>query len=335
MHPPRAALRTRRTQAANPLMLARTIHHSASLYTALLAGLCLPLLVMAAPPPATVAPTEPKAETAPPAAAAKAEPPAPAAASTAAAAPSTDTQDNAAPADPEPLLLARLAAKTLPADFIKLGADAQPILARYIAAAKNPAKGAVLVLPAPGRFIGDDAVIAALLAELPSGGWSVLAVQTPLLPANATLKQYQALHDQALARAKQGLEYLLKQETPAATTVVIVGRAGSIELAREAAQGAAEVAAIAALGPWDGPLGDSKLPLLDLSPDRDSAVLTRAGLRKQEALRAKLEVYQQTVLVGADQRYIGFEIEIARRIRGFAEHLPPPAKDGPPATRGS
>ena len=180
-----------------------------------------------------------------------------------AATPTATTTDKALPAAPEPQLLARFEAQTLPPDFIKLGDDATPLLARYRAATKLPAKGAVLFIPAPGRFIGDDAVIAAALAELPDGGWSVLAVQTPLLSAVASTKQYDETHDQALARAKTGLEYLAKQQSPA---TVVVGRAGSVELAREVASAAGEVVAVTALGPWSGQLGESKTPLLDVSP---------------------------------------------------------------------
>lgn len=253
---------------------------------------------------------------------------APASDSAAPAGDATAVVDKALPATPEPLLLARLQAKTLPSDFIKLGDDAAPILARYRAATKPPAKGAVLFIPAPGRFIGDDAVIAAALNELPVGGWTVLAVQTPLLPATATMKQYEDTHDQALERAKKGLEYLAQQQAPA---TVVVGRAGSVELAREVATAAGEVAAVAALGPWSGQIGESKLPLLDVSPARERVSLASAGERKQEASRSKLEIYRQVVLTGADQRYIGFEVEIARRIRGFAEHLPPPGKGAAPA----
>jgi hypothetical protein len=301
------------------------IRRSRSLVCAVLMVVAsLPVLAYAADPPAAdakgAAPTDAKASPA-----ASGTPPSAAAAAPtaeAAAAPAAAT-DKAMPGAPEPLLLARLAAKTLPTDFIKLGDDAQPILARYRAATKPPAKGAVLFIPAPGRFIGDDAVIAAALAELPEGGWSVLAVQTPLLPAVATTKQYDETHDQALARAKKGLEYLAQQQSPA---TVVVGRAGSVELAREVAGAAGEVAAVAALGPWSGEIGKSKMPLLDLSPERERIALARAGERKQEASRAKLEIYKQVVLTGADQRYIGFETEIARRIRGFAEHLPPPGK---------
>ena len=276
----------------------------------------------AAEPPPAEAKTDKPADSPAPADGAAAPP-----AADAAAAPVDKPLDKAAPAAPEPLLLARLEAKTLPTDFIKLGDDAAPILARYRAATHTPAKGAVLFIPAPGRFIGDDAVIAAALNELPPGGWSVLAVQTPLLPATASMKQYEDTHDQALERAKKGLEYLAQQQSPAS---VVVGRAGSVELAREVASAAGEVAAVAALGPWSGQIGDSKLPLLDVSPARERGSVASAGERKLEASRGKLEAYRQLVLTGADQRYIGFEVEIARRIRGFAEHLPPPAKGAAP-----
>ena len=239
------------------------------------------------------------------------------------ATPAAASADLALPTAPEALLLARLEAKTLAADFIKLGDDAQPILARYRAATKLPAKGAVLFIPAPGHFIGDDAVIAAALAELPGGGWSVLAVQTPLLPMVASMKHYEDRHDQALERAKKALEYLAQQHTPAS---VVVGRAGSIELAREVATLAGEVTALVALGPWSGQIGASKLPLFDVSSDRDRAALACARERYAEAGRAKTVVYKQVVLSGADQRFSGFESEITRRIRGFAEHLPAPGK---------
>ena len=251
---------------------------------------------------------------------------APATAKSPASASASASEDLAMPAAPEPLLLTRLETKTLAPDFIKLGDDAEPFLARYRAATRSPAKGAVLIIPAPGQFIGDDAVIAAALAELPQGGWSVLVVQTPLLPSVATLQQYADSHDQALARAKKGLEYLTEQRTPA---TAVVGRAGSIELAREVATSAGGLTALVALGPWSGQIGEGKLPLFDVSPDRDRVALARSRERYEEAGRMKLPIYKQVVLSGADRRFAGFESEIVRRIRGFAEHLPASGKAQP------
>ena len=230
------------------------------------------------------------------------------------------------PAAPEPLLLARLEAKTLPPDFIKLGEDAEPFLARYRAATKPPAKGAVLFIPAPGQFIGNDTVITAALAELPKGGWTVLAVQTPLLPPVATMQQYSDSHDQAVSRAQKALAYLTQQQTPA---TAVVGRAANIELAREITTNAGGVTALVALGPWSGQIGESKLALLEISPDRDRVALAHSRERYEEASRMKLPIYKQVVLSGADWRFMGFESEIVRRIRGFAEHLPAPGKAAP------
>ncbi len=232
--------------------------------------------------------------------------------------------DQAMPAVPEPLLLARFEAKTLSADFIKLGDDTQPFLARYRAATKPPAKGAILFIPAPAQFISDDAVIAAALTELPAGGWSVLAIQMPLLPAVATMQQYADSHDQALARAKTALEYLTQQQTPAK---LVVGRAANIELAREVATSAGQNTALVALGPWSGQIGASKLPLFDVSPDRDHLALARARERHEEASHIKLPVYKQVVLNGANRHFVGFESEIVRRVRGFAERLPKAGKN--------
>ncbi len=53
--------------------------------------------------------------------------------------PTSASIDQAMPAAPEPLLLARLEAKTLGRDFIKLGSDAEPFLARFRAATKPAA----------------------------------------------------------------------------------------------------------------------------------------------------------------------------------------------------
>lgn len=291
---------------------------------------CAALLALALSIPAHAADPAPPADA--PATAAADAPAADGAAPPADAAPTSDAPpllaQPAAPEPPEPALLARLEAKTLPADFIKLGGDAQPFLARYMASAKPEARGAVLFLPAPGRFIGDDPVIAAALDLLPAGGWSVLAVQTPLLTATAPLADYAATDAEALARAKAGLEHLAKQQTPPA--VVVVGQARSVALALAAAKEAGQVTAVAAIGPWQDPLGDDNLPLLDLVPDRDPADLERATARRQQASRAKRVGYKLAVLAGADARLVGFEQDIARRIRGFAEHLPPPATTAPP-----
>ena len=266
--------------------------------------------------PAVAADPAPAAPTAAAASPPTANPPA-------AADPTAATFPNAAPAAPEPLLLARLSAATLASDFIKLGDDAAPILARYAKAGRDPAKGAALFLPAPGQFIGDDAVIAAALRLLPAAGWSVLAVQLPLLPAAATTVDYAAQHDEALARAGAALAYLGRDAPP---ILIVIGRADNVEVARELAGDGTRsgVRAVAALGPWAGKVGDSPLPLFDLSADRDSSLLARADARSQEARSHKHPAYKQFILVGADRHYHGFEDEIARRIQGWAEHLPKP-----------
>ena len=229
--------------------------------------------------------------------------------------------NNARPVALEPLLLARLANASLPTDFIKFGDEAAPVMARYLRATTAKAKGGMLFLPAPGQFIGDDAVITAALSVLPAAGWHVLAVQLPLLPAATDVTEYTALHEHALARARAGLAHLTQA---GATAIVVIGRGANVELARELAGDGSDpsVRAVAAVGPWAGTLDASTLPLLDLAADRDRAMVKRAEIRDHEARSSQRLAYKQFILVGADRDYRGFENEITRRIQGWAEHLP-------------
>ena len=80
-----------------------------------------------------------------------------------------------------------------------------------------------------------------------------------------------------------------------------------------------EVSTFAALGKWQGEIDD--LPILELIGERDELAVTSSRRREKDAARRAFSQYRLIVLGAADARYVGFQDEIARRIRGWVERL--------------
>jgi hypothetical protein len=224
----------------------------------------------------------------------------------------------------EPALLERLDRGTLPPGFMKLGPDTEPFLAWFEPAQDGEPRGALLLVPADGQFIGNDPFIAACMALFPPGGWAVLAVQTPLLPAVSASSRYAALRDAALARLRLGVAHLTAQG-PA--QLVVAGRDAGAALALALApELGTAVRGIATIGAWAGEAAPGAWPVLELTAERDAAA-AREAERRERARRATpaAAAWRREVLAGADRRYAGFEEDLARRLRGWADRLPAPA----------
>ena len=217
-------------------------------------------------------------------------------------------------------LMALIAADELRGEFVTLGPQGQSFAARFERAHEPAPENALLVVPPYGDFIGVDPLIDAYLSEFPMNGWSVLAVQPPLLPQVADRGIYDSLADQTIARILRAVEFLIED---GAEQIVIAGNAEGAMLARRylADNRPAVVFALATVGRWAGEVGDIGIPVMELVPGRDDIALKLSERRKTEAVRIKSHQHELVVVAAADSTYTGFEAEIAKRVRGWADRV--------------
>ena len=218
----------------------------------------------------------------------------------------------------ERTILELIERKALPEEFLVLGAPELPFIVRFERARGPTPQGALLFVPSRGTFVGNDEMTDAFFRGFPVNGWSVLAVQPTLLARGASLDEYEALAETAVGRIRDAIQFLIDDGI---SRIVMAGDSAGATLMRQCLQNGVprEVSAFAALGMWQGEIDD--LPMLELIGARDERAVTSSGHREKDAARRAFGQYRLIVLGGADARYLGFEDEIAQRIRGWAERL--------------
>ncbi len=213
-------------------------------------------------------------------------------------------------------------------------------------------RGAILIVPAAGEFIDERALTRTLRSLPPAGGFATLALQPPLSPAVAPAAE--AAVD-AAAQTAVAEDPGAAASTPAAPESVAVHAdfcpriaaalaalegAGAPLLAIAAAGDSVPavlacypdglpsgVGAFAAIGGWQGSLAALKVPTIEFVPGRDPAAVAAANRREAVPLRDDEPPRRRVDLDGVDRSFAGADVEIAKRLRGWLERLPPPAAD--------
>jgi len=226
-------------------------------------------------------------------------------------------------------LLARLEARTLGPDFLQLGPEEAPFVVRY-AAARAPARGAVLFVPAPGALVSADGATAAVFAEFAGSAWAVIAPQPPLPPPGAGAEAYAGLAAATGERICAALEHLVAEQVPA---VALAGVDGAAERLVESLAGCTAESAVglAASGRWDADVSALAVPVLELLPARDVAALRAAEARATAVAKAGKTDYRRLELADAGGDFTLYGEEVARRLHGWVATLGEPAAAAAPA----
>jgi len=286
-----------------------------------------------------------------------AEPTPAAATEPAASSPATDApvDKEKTPADREAEIAPRLPQLTVDDELVWLNADST----RFFAFKRLPAKaakpqGAILIVPGPRAFI-DQHPSTTQLREIPAaGGWLTLALQVPLQaevapeqppapasdatsptpdatpPANAPV-------DPLCARLTAALAFVDATKPP---LIAVVAEGDSADRAQACfADGfPPTVRAFAAVGRWRGKLDGLKVPSIEFVPALDPAAIREADRRVKSVRQPNSPAHRRVDIDAADRAFKGAEIDVAKRLRGWLEKLPPPPalpKDAqpPPAVK--
>ena len=283
----------------------------------------------------------------PPAAdASKAAEPTPAAAAEPSASPpATDApaDKDTTPADREAEITPRLPQLTVDDELVWLNGDST----RFFAFKRLPAKaakprGAILIVPGPRAFI-DQHPSTTQLREIPAaGGWLTLALQVPLqaevaAPDAPPTPQANAPADPLCARITAALAFVDVTKPP---LIALVAEGDSADRTQACfADGfPPNVRAFAAVGRWRGKLEGIKVPSIEFVPALDPAAIREADRRVKSARQPNMPPHRRVDIDAADRAFKGAEVDVAKRLRGWLEKLPPPPalpKDAqpPPAVK--
>jgi pimeloyl-ACP methyl ester carboxylesterase len=212
-----------------------------------------------------------------------------------------------------------------------LEAGGQKFLGIYTEDQSGAPKGGAIILHGIGVHPDWPDVVYPLRSELPNYGWATLSIQMPILPNEATLKDYIPLMKEATPRIQAAVAFLqAKGNQPivlighslgATMAAIALTETGDLDLRGLVVIGMSSsdldpqldtTAAIAKLG----------LPIFDLYGSRDlDEVLAAAAPRAAAARKAGHTQYRQQAIEGADHFFVGLEEELVRIVRGWLEHL--------------
>lgn len=99
----------------------------------------------------------------------------------------------------------------LDGEAVYLKADEHKFLSIYTAAEVKPERGAAIILHGRGMHPDWGQVTGPLRVELPTRGWSTLALQMPVLDKEASYYDYESIFPEAIPRLEAAIRFLRSQ----------------------------------------------------------------------------------------------------------------------------
>ncbi len=213
----------------------------------------------------------------------------------------------------------------------ELDAGGQKFLAIYTEDQSGTPKGGAIILHGIGVHPDWPDVVYPLRSELPNYGWATLSIQMPILPNEATLKDYIPLMQEAAPRIQAAQAFL---KAKGVEPVVIIAHSLGAYMAVRALtdSGIADLRGLVVIGMGSSDLdpqlttttdiANLALPVYDLYGSRDlDEVLAVAPARAAAMRMSKHSQFRQQAVEGADHFFVGLEEELVRNVRGWLESL--------------
>lgn len=207
---------------------------------------------------------------------------------------------------------AEIAPTLLAGEAVSLRAAKHEFLGLYAAVAR--AKGAIVLAHGAGIH-PDYGLIGSLRARLADAGYATLAIQMPILAADAPAARYAALFPEADARLAAALAYLRgKGHGKIALLSHSMGaRMANHFLASNPRAALSAWIALSISGGEFAPFGKPKFPVFDIYAEKDLEPVLRGAAARARFLR-RLRGSSQTLVFGADHFYAGKEKELTSLI---------------------
>jgi dienelactone hydrolase len=165
----------------------------------------------------------------------------------------------------------------------------------------------------------DWSLINALRSQLPDQGYATLAIQMPVLAADAKADQYLAVFPEAAERIAAAMQFLRAKGHPkiAAVSHSLGARMTNYYVERTATPGLDAWVSVGITAPYTG-AERFRVPVLDIYGERDyPAVRDNAGTRSESLRRVRGS--GQIEVANADHFFVGHETELVRHIKRFLD----------------
>lgn len=212
-------------------------------------------------------------------------------------------------------------------EAVKLKAGTTEFLGLYTPAGGKKVYGGIILLHGIGAHPAWPEVIEPLREQLPEHGWAVLSLQMPILPNDATDKDYAPLFEEAPPRIQAGVDFL---KGKGVKNIVFMGHSLGNSMASYYLTGKPDPAVHAVvvisggLGVVNDPKADStknfakvSLPFLDIYGSQDQEGVLQAVKQRGELLKKTNPHYEQVKIEGADHFYVQFEDQLVKRVRSW------------------
>lgn len=209
----------------------------------------------------------------------------------------------------------------------KLDAGGTPFMGIYTEASEGFTGRAVIIAHGMGVHPDWAEVIYPLRAGLAEHGWATLSIQMPVLPNDATLKDYIPLFDEVTPRIDAAIDMLRKRGNK---TIVLIGHSLGATMSAWyiANQKKPPVKGLVLVSIGSSAIDEKtnsllslqkiKLPILDIYGSRDlDSVLATPDARRKATRQARNRYYRQIQVEGADHFFTGMQDTLVRRVYGW------------------
>jgi hypothetical protein len=198
----------------------------------------------------------------------------------------------------------------------------RPVAALYRAHQGKEARGAILLLPAPGDDVDAAGLVRALRLGLPDAGWDTLSVQLPSYFPSDSPARWLERHGALQAYLRAGTAWLRERGRPN-QAILAIGPSGRAALAFAASAPPDTLQALTLISTAIEPgtaaetqLAELRLPVLDLYAERDRRdVLDTLSVRRQAAIANS--AFRQRIVPGTDDRFTGAHDAVVAGIRAW------------------
>lgn len=215
-------------------------------------------------------------------------------------------------------------------EAVKLKADVTEFLGIYAENTADKALGGIIVMHGIGVHPAWPDVIDPLRMQLSEVGWHTLSLQMPILPNEATGKDYPPLYDEVPARIQAGVDFL---KSKGVQNIVLAGHSmgAGMGLYYLSTKPDPAVRAFVCISSDFGFPADArmdniahfrliKIPFFDVSGSIDNDdVLKASAIRSSLAKKLSNKNYQQKVIEGANHFYNNMQDELVKIVRGWIE----------------
>jgi hypothetical protein len=205
---------------------------------------------------------------------------------------------------------------------VTLPVGERSVPALYRAHQGKEARGAILLLPAPGDDADAAGLVRALRLGLPDAGWDTLSVQLPAYFPGDSPVRWLERHGALQTHIRAGSTWL-RERGRSNQVIIAMGPSGHATLAFAAGSPPDTLQALTLISTAIEPgsaaanqLAELRLPVLDLYAERDRRdVLDTLSVRRQAAVDNS--AFRQRIVPGTDDRFTGAHDAAVAAVRAW------------------